>query len=638
MARLPKEGTKELRAGLITLIAFLAIYCAALKGWTYFNENLDKNQTISSAQSAPLQNQVVQSDKPTRLVALSAATSADLEKAFVFSGIQEFPSADLIYVSDQWGSSHLIDHTGKWIAAVNFAYPNFSGDGKDNLFPARLEHELKWGYINGRGEWVIQPRYNSADEFKNGVARVYLKEGALGGNVYIDTTGKLLTNLTPEQKALANPTPAQYTNANPVSQTGEGLTVKCVALRCGYVDAAGQWIIPPQFDEAFVFSDGAARVVKNGLLGYIDRAGHWLTPEPSASAAAIWYWEPSGLADEVVLSGYLDHKGKYLLSPEYPSLGDFSEGLAPAQAVNGKFGYINLSGDWVIPPVFREAGNFSEGWAMVNDYGHFSVNRVYINTQGQEQLAVPNEYQTVGEFKNGYAEVSDYSQKKLFMDKKGKIVTALPASIQPVERVPELQRLSINGGKWGYADANDHFVIAAKFDDANDFSGLYAAVKIGERWGFINRAGKQIIAPAYAEVGQFSEGLVRVKDEIGWTYIDEKGQPLTAAHFVVAADFHDGRAKISDIIQPENNEMNAASAPVRNITKHRRTRDYSVDASPPDKASKEPILIAEGGDMRQGVTTIKLANSYRSGHYLSSALLNNKGELIIPNLPPKSNR
>ena len=43
-----------------------------------------------------------------------------------------------------------------------------------------------------------------------------------------------------------------------------------------YVDRAGKIVIPPKFDEAWVFTDGLAGVVVDQQIGYIDGTGEFV--------------------------------------------------------------------------------------------------------------------------------------------------------------------------------------------------------------------------------------------------------------------------------------------------------------------------------------------------------------------------
>lgn len=63
-------------------------------------------------------------------------------------------------------------------------------------------------------------------------------------------------------------------------------------------------------------------------------------------------------------SGYIDEKGKLVISLIFDGAGDFSEGLAPVK-VNDQWGYIDENGKIVIAPRFSRAYEFSESLARV---------------------------------------------------------------------------------------------------------------------------------------------------------------------------------------------------------------------------------------------------------------------------------
>ena len=510
------------------------------------------------------------------------------------------PFNDRLVVGKRDDKMMLVDRTASPATAERYEQVLPAVNGR-----APAKQGGKWGVISAQGAWLIAPQFDALSVNEDGSFQVQQQDKSM----LLNNDGK--------------PTPA--TSYRLIGKPSEGLTGACQELRCGYVDQSGKWAIAPQFENVWAFSDGVARVTKYGLVVYIDRSGRMLTPEPPANAAAPWLWRPGAMRDANsnnggVVFGYLDRSGKLVIPAVFSRAGDFSENLAPVQAASDGFGYIGPDGNWAIPPVFRAASPFAEGWAMVSGSRLFSGNSGYIDVQGHEQLRLPAQFQSGGSFKDGKASVLDWSAQPSIIDKTGKTVTATATS----PAVPALQRLSINGGKWGYADAQDHFVIAPQFDAAGEFSGEHAPVKIGEKWGYINRSGKIVIRPAFDEVGQFSEGLARVKQGEFWTFIDPRGIAITSDAFVVAGDFHGGRATVG---------MGLEAA-------RRRAAGVGVDVPDnklPSFTPNGPPMIAEGGDMSNGMVSIKLVSGGYYNNYLI-ALLNKQGELVIPAvMPPPAN-
>jgi hypothetical protein len=104
--------------------------------------------------------------------------------------------------SPEWnlsgGSWGFIDTTGKVAIPAQFAMAHGFSDGLaavvtesewtravaegGNIAKARP----KWGFIDASGEFVLEPRFLAANDFRGGLASVTLSDGK---KAYIDTTG-----------------------------------------------------------------------------------------------------------------------------------------------------------------------------------------------------------------------------------------------------------------------------------------------------------------------------------------------------------------------------------------------------------------------------------------------------------------
>lgn len=67
--------------------------------------------------------------------------------------------------------------------------------------------------------------------------------------------------------------------------------------------------------------------------------------------------------------------------PKYRNAKAYSEGLAPVQSANGRWGYINERQQWVIAPRFEDAQEFKGGRAAVRQNGKWG----FINKSGDWQ-------------------------------------------------------------------------------------------------------------------------------------------------------------------------------------------------------------------------------------------------------------
>ncbi|MFN7853799.1 MAG: WG repeat-containing protein [Dolichospermum sp.] len=166
----------------------------------------------------------------------------------------------------------------------------------------------KYGYIDQTGRVVIQPQFEEADNFSEGIASVMIDE------------------------------------------------------KWGYIGKSGQFVIPPQFDCAWDFSEGLAMVTIDNKWGYIAKSGQFVISPQFEEA-----WDFSeGLARVMIDEkwGYINKNGKLIIPPQFDIAADFSESLARVM-IDKIWGYIGKSGQFIIPPQFDEAWDFSKGIARV---------------------------------------------------------------------------------------------------------------------------------------------------------------------------------------------------------------------------------------------------------------------------------
>ena len=183
-----------------------------------------------------------------------------------------------------------IDHTGKIIIRV----PMGEHLNKANLFSnGRLlvKEGFTWGYKDATGAWAIPAKYNDAQSFQNGFARV--QEDARW--IMIDVQG----NTIPEDKR----------KLKPIEAASEGLALARESDVLGWVDAKGELAFPlRKYEEAHSFSAGRARIKVDGLYGYLDKTGTLKIPNIYFSATNFRH----GLALVQTRDGsaYIDPEGK----------------------------------------------------------------------------------------------------------------------------------------------------------------------------------------------------------------------------------------------------------------------------------------------------------------------------------------
>ncbi len=172
--------------------------------------------------------------------------------------------------------------------------------------------------------------------------------------------------------------------------------------------------------------------------------------------------------------GFVNYRGKEVISPKYAATRTFSEGFAAVS--NGiKWGFINRQGKEVIPFAYDGTGDFSEGFAAVVLNGKVG----FINTKGR--LQIPAKYQSVNSFGEGLAKVRE-------------------------------------NDLWGFITPRQELSIPAEYEEAGSFSFLnnYALVTKQGELGLIDRTGKPVL-PFGEYRAPFSEFIILTETE-EWCY------------------------------------------------------------------------------------------------------------------------
>lgn len=295
--------------------------------------------------------------------------------------------------------------------------PVFSQSPCGTPGPIPFQDHGKWGYLSGAGI-AIAARFDFAGPFTADGA-VVCDSTQCG---LIDRNGKFIP-----------PTWLPHRRLFP-QHFSEGLSPAIEDGKWGYVDHKRKIVIPFQFDHAYPFESGMARVFVDkkaffinkqakrmtpsfdwaydfheGLaavqvrdkVGYIQRDGSYAIPPIHHSASGIDFAE--GLVADRVKGkvGFMDRTGKIVIQPKYDDVFPFSGGLAPVE-LEGKWGYVDKAGNLAIPIQYQFAHVFSEGVASV----YLDGKAYYIKPDGSP--AFPATFNSAMPFCGGVASVETY--------------------------------------------------------------------------------------------------------------------------------------------------------------------------------------------------------------------------------------
>lgn len=330
---------------------------------------------------------------------ISNSTASTINSGYFFNGQGIAVDGDSIY-----------DKTGAILYRAKTGF-KIEGNLIDDRVPISNEFSdhfprLK-GYSDKRGEVVIPCRYDSAGDFKNGLAKVSLNENY----GLIDTDGHEVT-------------PLKYNDI--FEMNSDGLTLVEVDGHYGYINTQGEECIPLIYEDASPFSEGLAPVKLNGQYGFINIRGEMVIPPQYQDAQA--HQEGLAVVQQEGLYGYIDKNGTTAVPLQYEKAYSFCEGVATAQQ-NGRYILIDSTGAPIIKDDFAEVEAVDEGmiWVQKNAGGFYGC----IDLKGH--LICPYQFEKVNPFHNGLAAVNyergqdyfsynEYPQNIQYINKNGEVV------------------------------------------------------------------------------------------------------------------------------------------------------------------------------------------------------------------------
>lgn len=181
-------------------------------------------------------------------------------KADILNGTFSEGVGTVQLITNKGVNAVLIDKTAKIIIGVQ----EIETDGfSEGLVPAKQNG--KWGYLDARGNFVIEPQFKQAHQFSEGLAAVQI--GEKWG--FIDHSGHVV--IAPRYEA-------GYDRRH--NNFSEGVALVYFQQKCVYLNKTGKILIRVQCSDGGQFSGGIASI-QNGAektekRGYINKAGKFV--------------------------------------------------------------------------------------------------------------------------------------------------------------------------------------------------------------------------------------------------------------------------------------------------------------------------------------------------------------------------
>ncbi len=252
-----------------------------------------------------------------------------------------------------------------------------------DLYPVAVDGQ--WGYMDEHGEIAIEPEYDVAFPFSDGWGRAE-RDGTF---YFLNPDGEV--ELTSDLDFVDD-----FSDGLAVAREVERTSDNVRDGIFGYINREGEWVMPPQFKQAYTFSDEWAPVDVNvGDEPEFGQSGEaifaYITPEGSLAVnrlfdGASYFNEGRGAVEDGFQWGYIDRDGDFVVEPEFSHADTWAEGRAPVTTTTGTedWFHIDESGTPVGDDTWEVARPFGDGLAPVAEYDDGLRERIwhYIDRDG----------------------------------------------------------------------------------------------------------------------------------------------------------------------------------------------------------------------------------------------------------------
>lgn len=367
----------------------------------------------------------------------------------------------------------------------------------------QISKNNKWGFINTKGEIVIEPTYEFENDFSNEFALV-ANEEFVG---YINKKGETVIDFIYDD------------GSNFVEGVASVIKGDSVAL----INKLGDKVLDFNFSEISVPKNGVilAKKTINNKYVYLDVMGKELFESKEFDYAETFTDSLAivGIGEEF---GIINHNGEILLDLEYKKITRDVDSLFIIQNNESKYGVISLpTKNLVIPFLYDDISKSSEEkYTVFKDeyYGYFDINGNAITKISFKRFKGDLE-QT--KYKGNFS-LTKIRGKYGIIDTLGKKV--FPNIFDGIGEIVDYPVPCKKRGKWGYVTKKITLWLPYKYTYAGAFRNGVAIVAKDGKYGVINSKKKVVISFKYSKLSEFKDEYYLAVQKNKYGIIDKVGK------------------------------------------------------------------------------------------------------------------
>ncbi len=307
----------------------------------------------------------------------------------------------------------------------------------------------------------------------------------------------------------------------------------------GFIDTLGNWIIAPQYDDAFPFREGFAAVCKNDSCFYINKEGE--------KTSAHYFEETESYKDGIAVVKkenlyYLINRSGQFISKSYEDINSSYDHLFVCK-LNNVYGAINAKGEIIIPFTYKKLGNFKNKFAyyLSNQYGLVDIHN----------MALPAQWDWISDVDTNYIAVVKKKNQFGLMWSNGQI--ALPTEYDYITHCQDDIYLLVKNNLYGFYNVKEKcFVTSIAYDYNASLkpeyytNGKYFKLIEDDEVALIDANGRYSINfGTYTDFFFAKNDIIRIQKNNKYGFVDRKLKPVTPAEFEKATDFENNIAIVS---------------------------------------------------------------------------------------------